>query len=113
MFRPRPKVSGSRVSPASCLAASAVALLAAATIACSAFQEDAPVRFVRNTEDAGGCTKVSDVAAAPQLPDDDVVASIAREARKVKADTVVLAKGERKGAAYRCEAPKVAEKKPS
>ena len=100
MFRPRSKA-----------AAAAVARLAGATFACSAFKEDAPVRFVRHAEDASACTKVADVAAAPQLADSQVIGSIANEARKVNADTVVLAQGERKGAAYRCEAPQVADKK--
>jgi hypothetical protein len=101
MFRPCSKV----------VAAAAVTLLVGVTVACSAFQEDVPVRFVRHAEDAGGCTRVGDVAAAPQLADSQVVGSIANEARKVKADTVVLAQGERKGTAYRCETPQVADKK--
>jgi hypothetical protein len=74
-------------------------------------QQEAPVRFVRTADDAGAsCTKTGDVAAKPQLPDTEVVSSIADEARKQGADTVVLAKGERKGVAYKCEVPAVAKK---
>jgi len=97
-------------SPAS-LAAAAASILIAATVVCSAFREDAPIRFVRSAEDAGsGCSRVADVAAPAYAPESEVVTSIANEARRQKADTVVLAKGERKGTAYRCEAPQVAKK---
>jgi hypothetical protein len=99
----------SRVFLASISVAASTMLLAAA-VSCSAFKEEAPVRFVHNTEDAGSCSKVGDVAAAPQLPDSEVIGSIAKEARKQNADTVVLAKGERKGTSYRCETPTVAKK---
>jgi len=102
--------SGSRFSPAS-LAAAAAAVLIASAAGCSAFREDAPIRFVRTAEDAGsGCSRVADVAAPAYAPESEVVTSIANEASRQNADTVVLAKGERKGTAYRCEAPQVAKK---
>lgn len=102
----------SRISFASLSAAAVASLVVAGTIGCaSLMQQDAPVRFVRTADDAGAaCSKVGDVAAKPQLPDTEVVTAIAAEARKQNADTVVLAKGERKGTAYRCEAPAVAKK---
>lgn len=100
-----------RLSIASLASAAAVLVLIAGTVACSAFREDAPVRFVRTAEDAGSsCSKVADVAAPDRAAESEVVTAIANEARRQKADTVVLAKGERKGTAYRCEAPAVAKK---
>jgi len=99
----------SRVAVSSMSLAASAALLAGA-VSCSTFKEEAPVRFVHNTEDAGSCSKVGDVAAAPHVSDSEVVGSIATEARKQGADTVVLAKGERKGTSYRCEATTVAKK---
>jgi hypothetical protein len=102
----------SRFSFLSLSAAAAASLLVAGTIGCASLvKQDAPVRFVHTAEDAGSaCSKVGDVAAKPSLPDTEVVTSIAAEARKQGADTVVLAKGERKGTSYKCEAPAVAKK---
>lgn len=95
----------------SSLAAAAAAILVAGAVGCASFREDAPVRFVHSAEDAGtGCSRVADVTAPAYTPESEVVPSIANEARRQKADTVVLAKGERKGTAYRCEATAVAKK---
>jgi hypothetical protein len=102
----RPKIS----LPSSLATASAL-VLAAATAACASYDEGAPVRFLRNASDAASCQKVADVAAPAYLPEGDVVGSIADAARKKGADTVVLGTGERKGTAFRCEAPKVADAK--
>ena len=67
------------------LALSAAALLTGA-VGCSAYSDGKPVRVVRNSTEVASCQKVVDVKVSARLPQTEVLAEAANQARDKGAD---------------------------